>query len=356
MGNNKSYLVRSDYSLYEKYGKWKEDYIEFLDLLNNGDKTKILNHEGWVVVKKAGIGPYRDPDIEDSRSYEFYEKLTKFLNIQENSPEYQLEGKYTYKFNYTKPYGIEVREKSNDPRDKNKEIESGPLFYLKSDQFGFSRPSTEHKHPYDSYLEKTLKEAENKEADIKEKEINDAKNNVAKWLYETRGLGGSFLWPMEQKTCGGWDSNPKYNTERGGTKFRKGGSYIEDRVDLTLLEIKQVMDYIGFNHPELEGNILWNCCLPETNMIKWLRHFMNFETYVEFFKFNDFVGEKFIPYDITTKTKTYVSGKRSRTIWTGEDKDDMDKEQLGNMFNNVAKRIKKRSKEMEDIVNETEEE
>lgn len=329
----KDKISKEDY-YYNDLSKWKDAYVQ--------------NGKG-----EPDYSIYNDPDTEESRSYEFYEKLTEFLNIRENSPEYQLEGKYTYKFNYTNPYGIEVREKSNDPRDMNKEIESGPIYYLKSDQFGFSRPSKKHKHPYDSYLEKSSYS-------------ETSKVKVAEWLYNTRSLGGSFLWPMEQKTCGGWDSNPKYNTERGGTKFRRGGSYIEDRVDLTLLEIKQVMDYIRFDHPELEGNILWKCCMPETNMVKWLRHFGDFRTYVEFFKFDKiFVDENnLIPYDITTnklttnkliETKTYIGENRPRTIWTGEDKD-MDEEQLGNMFNNVAERIKERSKKMEDIVNETEEE
>ena len=168
----KCYIVKDNKSkedyYYNKFSDWEGEYVQ----------------NGELVYRK-----YKDPDTEESRSYEFYEKLTKFLNIQENSSKYQLKGKYTYKFNYTNPYGIEVREKSNDSRDMKKEIESGPLFYLKSDQFGFSRPSTEKKHPYDSYLEKSSYSETSKE-------------NVAKWLYETRRLGGSFLWPMEKMQTG----------------------------------------------------------------------------------------------------------------------------------------------------------
>lgn len=329
----------------------KEGY--YYNDLSDWEGAYVQNGKGEFDYSK-----YNDPDTEESRSYEFYEKITEFLNIQENLLEDRLEGKYTYKFNYTNPYGIEVREKSNDPRDKNKEIESGPIFYLKSDQFGFSRPSKEHKHPYDSYLEKTSKEAENKEKDIKEKEkeIDDAKNKVAKWLYETRRLGGSFLWPMEKNENGTWNSNPQYNTNRGGSK--KGGSYIEDRVDLTLLEIKQVMDYIRVDHPKLEGNILWNCCLPETNMVKWLRHFRNFETYVEFFCFEDFVEQNsYKPIDIvnsilveegdklkgkeTINEDYYSSKKRSDfSIY------DQCKEKMEQMFNNVNVLITRRSKTM----------
>ena len=333
MKNLKCYIVKDNKSkedYYNKFSDWEGEYVQ----------------NGELVHRK-----YKDPDTEESRSYEFYEKLTKFLNIQENSSKYQLKGKYTYKFNYTNPYGIEVREKSNDPRDKNKEIESGPIFYLKSDQFGFSRPSKEHKHPYDSYLEKSSYS-------------ETSKKNVAKWLYETRRLGGSFLWPMEQKTCGIWDSNPEYNIRRGGTKFRKGGSYIEDRVDLTLLEIKQVMDYIGFDHQELEGNILWNCCLPEPNMIKWLRHFGNFETYVKFFCFEDFVEKKsknghtlYRPIDIV-KSNLNKNKKKDNKVTIDEDyysrKErsdfsiyDKGHKDMETMFNNVNILITRRTKTME---------
>lgn len=322
----------------------KEDY--YYDNLGDWEGAYVQN--GKFVYRN-----YKDPDTKESRSYEFYENLTKFLNIQENSLEDQLEGKYTYKFNYTNPYGIEVREKFNDPRDMNKEIESGPLFYLKSDQFGFSAPK-DNKYPYDSYLEKTSKEAENKE-----KKQKAPKNNVAEWLYNTRSLGGSFLWPMEPDGKGGYQENPQYNNARGGTKNSAGDSkyYIEDRVDLTLLEIKQVMDYIGLDHPELEGNILWKCCLPETNMVRWLKHFKTFETYVKFFKLDIFVDKDkdYIPFDIvkanedSIETTIYTGLNRPRSIWKSKT-EEMDDKKLKDMFNYLSEKIVQRSGEMEKII------
>ena len=51
---------------------------------------------------------------------------------------------------------------------------------------------------------------------------------LANYVYTTRTLGGSFLWPETL-----WKD---YNKSRGN------GNYIEDRVDLTLLEIKHYFE------------------------------------------------------------------------------------------------------------------
>lgn len=51
---------------------------------------------------------------------------------------------------------------------------------------------------------------------------------LANYVYKTRTLGGSFLWP--KSLCS------TYNKSRG---IR---NYIEDRVDLTLLEIKHIYE------------------------------------------------------------------------------------------------------------------
>lgn len=306
---------------------------------NGKDLQYYKNEEDWI-----DKGVYLDPDVEGSCSIEFYNNLTKFLNTQEKDFSDKLEEEYIYSFNETKPYGIEVREKIQEKI-------SGPIFYLKSDQFGFSAPSNKYEHPYDTY--KRLAKAKDRDKKVKH------------WLYVTRSLGGSFLWPMESDGKGGYIENPLYNVKRGGTKSSAGtryesNYYIEDRVDLTLYEIKQVMDYIGSDHTELQGNILWNCCLPETNMIKWLRHFRNFKTYVEFFKFDDFVNKnkKYIPYDITDKEKSvldenkYKGKDRPRKIWTGKGEAEcMTEENLKDMFDLLAEYIVNRSKKMIDRIN-----
>ena len=66
----------------------------------------------------------------------------------------------------------------------------------------------------------------------KNKSENDqakAAEFLTKYVYTTRTLGGSFLWPES------WHRD--YNMGRGNR------SYIEDRVDLTLLEIKHYFEY-----------------------------------------------------------------------------------------------------------------
>ena len=118
------------------------------------------------------------------------------------------------------------------------------------------------------------------------------------------------------------------------------------------------MDYIGSYHSELEGNILWNRCLPETNMIKWLRHFGNFETYVKFFCFEDFVDTNSnMPIDIVesilkedikediivTIDEDYYRSK-SRSVFSIYDKD---KDTMEKMFNNVNILITRRTETME---------
>lgn len=322
---DKCYLVRNDYSLYEDIGEWKKEYKEFLKEYEKFlcDKKDDEIKDNWG----NGIDPYRDPD---SNCFEFYKDLAAFLNEQEKK--YIKQEKLYHYEAWGKPFGIKVTDNKGKLQ-----------FYLKSDQFGFSAPK-DNKYPYDSYLQKSSYSETSKE-------------NVAKWLYKTRSLGGSFLWPMEPDGKGGYQENPQYNNTRGGTKHSAGNPkyYIEDRVDLTLLEIKQVMDYIGSDHPELQGNILWNCCLPETNMVRWLKHFKTFETYVKFFKLDIFVDKDYIPFDIvkanedSIETTIYTGLNRPRSIWKSKT-EEMDDVELKDMFNYLSEKIVQRSEAMEEIV------
>ncbi len=110
---------------------------------------------------------------------------------------------------------------------------------------------------------------------------------------------------------GGYNLNPKINVLRGGTKDY--GSYIKDRVDLTLLEIKEVYDS-GIlqslkkfsNRKTLENNILASQCLISVTMIKFLSEFDSFSDYVDFFGFDSFVGEENVPYNILKKEPTVL--------------------------------------------------
>lgn len=332
----KSKLVKNEgglciytYTWYSNVEDWQKEYLS----------QNSVNYQKCI-----------DPDSKDDLCNPFYEALTVFLNVQEDNMKSQLKGQYIYSFNEINPYGIEVREVLKQ-RDGVSLI-TGPIFYLKSDQFGFSAPgaSTDANHPYDTYIEQA-------------KEKDKAMKDVAKWLYKTRRLGGSFLWPMEPDGKGGWIENVQYNKERGGSQNSAGNNrfYIEDRVDLTLLEVKQVLDSTSMS--ELNGNILWRNCINETKMKKWLNHFGTFETYVKFFCFDDnFVGrkgEEFVPIDITTKNKKLINlddeNCRTRKIYVKEkDKNNSETVDLQDMFNFVAEQIGNRTKKMIAKINDEE--
>lgn len=323
--NDKKFL----YTWYDDEKEWQKDYV--------GDEE--MNDSVYI-----------DPDSEKSKCIPFYEALTAFLNAREEQVK-GLNGQYTYKFNETKPYGIEVREIIK-LRDGREEI-AGPIFYLKSDQFGFSAPKNGGKYPYDIYINRS-------------KDKESAKEKVADWVYYSRSLGGSFLWPMEPDGRGGWFENPSINTARGGANpFNKKGEYqgggydrywIEDRVDLTLFEIKRVLDYISTTN--LESSILWNCCLPETNLMKWLKHFGTYEKYVEYFCFSPFVDTEkgYVPIDIVESNieeqmkeilgdeKDIVNKRKEKSIFHPE----MSVEKLEKMFNNVIKMIQERTELMKE--------
>ena len=273
---------------------------------------------------------YQDIDTKESGSKRFYIDLTEFLNSQEKNMEGKLYEKYFYTFNENEPYGIEVRKVIGAEM-------SEPIFYLKSDQFGFSAPSKKQNHPYDTYI-----------SDMEGIDVDKAYRNVAEWIYKTRSLGGSFLWPMEFVN-GKWLENPSYNCARGGTAYYAPRYYIEDRVDLTLLEIKEVLDAI--ERKNLCDNILWSKCIENSsNMLKWLMHFKNFKTYVEFFCFDSFVNqETLMPFDITQdSTSLLEKDKKIRKIYT-KDKH-MPCEEMEDMFNRVEKNIEKRTKSMMEII------
>lgn len=333
---NKSNKVENGIRKFEWYqneAEWEKEYVSEA----NGLKNKI----------------YIDPDSSEAQCIPFYEALVGFLNKQEEQIK-NLNGKYKYCFNAVRPYGIEVREIMGS-RYGIEQI-SGPLFYLKSDQLGFSAPSSKNNHPYDIYIERS-------------EDKKSAVSKVASWVYWARGIGGSFLWPMEQNGCGDWIENPSINKARGGanpfTKDKKyqGNGYdrywIEDRVDITLLEVKRVLDYIS--HSEIAGSILWSNCLPQTNLMKWLRHFGTFEKYVEFFCFQDFVAADSgnMPIDIVN-SKLSLEDKKQKKEAVSKEKDyknrkdqsifNLNSGELEQMLENVNIMIKKRSNAMKALI------
>lgn len=262
-----SYLKKSikDEKYYNSIEEWKEVYKPFLRQLYNNDK-----------IAGQYKDPYRDPDSYYTNAKKFYRDMATFLNKSEVKLKDKLNGEFVYSYDEDEKF-IKVVEGEET------------LFYLKTDQLGFSAPSEKRSHPYDTYI-KIIKQSNDEN---KEKAIENAIEDVAKWVYESRTIGGAFLWALEDNYSGSSDK-PKpqhdfqYNRIRGGSE--KGGSYIEDRVDLTLLEIKTVL--------ETENNcLLANQYKYKKNMQRWLNHFKKegysaFETYVEFFCFDAFVYEK----------------------------------------------------------------
>lgn len=226
------------------------DMAEYYTLQNENDAEKYIDflkflRENQKILKKA-MGPYTDPD--DKKNEKFYNQLCKFLKKQEEK--FELDGSYKYKFVSGK--GIEVQE--------NGKI----LMYLVSDQFGFSAPRIELNHIYDDYLTS--------------KEFEGDYENIKTWILNSRTLGGSFLWPKNK--------DGDFNSRRGGTNKYSRRYYIQDRVDLTLAEVKSF--YGDKKDCPILNEVIEGC--PEIEI--WLSHFKNFKTFVEFFMFGgDFVRD-----------------------------------------------------------------
>ena len=299
---------------------------------NYKDYEKYLK---WLSVKP--YNPYVDPDAKKSVP-EFYKSLSCFLNKRENEFKDKLKGQYEYYFdvNDKEAYGILVME--NDKK----------VFYLKSDQFGFSRPSEDQKYIYDIYLLKS---------DDKEKAIK----NIVEWISSTRTIGGSFLWPMEKSTKNNviWDENPEYNIISGGSKYGDVRYYLQDRVDLKLFEVK---DYYNSNSDK--NSILYSHILKWPNMVTWLDHFKNFDTYIDFFGFrinnnkdsfvnddNDIVNifskdENSVLLDESFNIGNYKNSEFKKChIYNDEQKDYLSR--IEQMLNTLSKMVINRSKWME---------
>ncbi|MBR2523293.1 MAG: hypothetical protein IKE53_02500 [Clostridiales bacterium] len=294
-----SYILKHEYY---KYDEWEKVYTKYLEMLYESSQDLEMLYD-----------PYNDPDAMATMNAGFYNDLASFLNTQEKRV---LNGKWEYKAIFgdkAENYGIQVYE--------NKEI----LFVLFSDQFGFSAP--DRKHPYDYYVK--LAKA------ISEDRYKEVISNVVEWVFNTRSIGGSFLWPRQVQ---------EYNLKRGGSEKRS--SYIQDRVDLTLLEIKHFYDEHN-NKPDEHKNktdILYPFWDKE-DLKLFFEHFGSFDTYIKFFMMEDFVDGG-MPIDIITgerltdnDVKRYID--RKDTIFTPE----IDK--VERMLSNVNSLIVARTNKMQ---------
>lgn len=290
----------------EEYEIWKEKYLTDFD---SSYKTTGENKCGVKAHYIDPDGTYNSPDSA------FFKDLEIFLNKQEQKKNDILNSHFNYR--YVKGKGIEV--KSNDKF----------LFYLRSDQLGFSAPSSNKNHPYDYYL-------------IKSKD-NNKYEKVAKWVFFTRTLGGSFLWPYAI-----WKN---YNPKRGKEPY-------EDRADLALSEIKDLyknLDYIKEfpnNHSILNNsrNRLLSCINDKNykQFYDWFNHFKDFSAYTEFFCFrgnDNFVDDNNKINFFTDNEYNIPATKELKNIYLNGDIEDLTK-----IFDMSVSFIMKRSCNMQDII------
>lgn len=318
--NYKAYLVDLLSTNYKTYPN-KEDAEK--------ERKRIWEQLGGSEIAYSDI--YIDPD--NKKNEEFYRELSNFLNAsrisRKNNKILSFEANEA-------PYGmITVHYKGQNGKKYG--------FRLHSDQLGFSAVPCiyfRNNYPLSRYLE-----MQKNKLDKRKNKSNKATDAVADFLagyvYTTRTLGGSFLWPESWYKA--------YNMSRGN------GSYIEDRVDLTLLEIKHI-----YKFRELENQLIYgkdHLLKQYKNQYadKWFGFFDSFEDYVDFFMFNDFVE------DISTNGKkeympiNILTGKRFKTDYPGYEMDtlkDIKEYKLKEMLERVRDMVANRTKKMEDLINE----
>lgn len=221
----------------------------------------------------------------------FYINMIDFLScrsVQDNKWNFKLK---TYIKGNAEPASIQF------------DFNNGTL-YLRTDLFGFSVGKDFLKDNIRPFGKLRNEETGNKET----------YKFIGQCINDTRTIGGAFIWPI--KKCGrNWMS--MYNWRRGAT------SYIEDRVDRTLFEIKTFYDiynkkeYINIEKEkrlktvinDMSENFLLLRYSDKEEIANWLVQFGTFENYVDFFMFNPFVVKKdgkYYPIDII---KSYIKEK-----------------------------------------------
>ena len=303
-----------------------------LDLIKKGEIIKDKSESSNKL--------YIDPDAKENK--DFYSALSDFLNASRISRN----NKKILSFEANEaPYGmITVYYKDKYGNEQH--------FTVHSDQLGFSAvPKIYFRKNYP--LSRYLEMQKNKLDKLKNKsDIDVVADFLTKYVYTTRTLGGSFLWPES------WYKG--YNMSRGNgreikDKIIKGNAgYIEDRVDLTLLEIKHYFEYRELDDKKnfkYSGDILFRY-YDNLDAQTWFGFFDSFEDYVDFFMFNDFVykdkqTKEYTPINILTGTpfdKDYLNYK------TNTLKEIEDEKQLKEMLDLVMRMVKARSVNMEKLI------
>lgn len=307
------YLLENEYEFSKSKDEAENACCELL--------TK-LNKSGDIVydVCKSECKIYNDPD--NKKNTDFYDKLASFLN----AASWKNKKNLYFKANEA-PYGmITVYYKDKKGEEHH--------FTIHSDQLGFSAVPCiyfKQNYPLSRYLEMQKNKSD--------KDPDAIAEFLANYVYTTRTIGGSFLWPETL-----WKS---YNPGRGCVK-------IEDRVDLTLLEIKHYFEYRDLDDKKkfkYRRDILFSRYkIPDAQT--WFGFFDSFEDYVDFFMFNDFVDKdkqtkEYMPINILTGEafeKGYLNYE-TNTLKKIEDEN-----QLKEMLDLVMRKVKARSVNMEKLI------
>ena len=318
------------------------DYKKYLVGLLSTDYKCVMNDEAAKkeknriddILKERGVvcnNIYTDPDGKKNTG--FYKDLSDFLNAARISR--KNDKIISFEANEA-PYGmITVYYKDQYGNEQH--------FTVHSDQLGFSAVCLKYfrkNYPLSQYLE-MQKNKLDKLKNKSDKKLETVAKFLSEYVYTTRTLGGSFLWPED------WYKG--YNMERGN------GSYIEDRVDLTLLEIKHIYKFRELENQLIYGKDYLFKRYKNQYADKWFGFFDSFEDYVDFFMFNDFVE------DISTNGKkeympiNILTGKRFKTDYPGYEMDtlkDIKEYKLKAMLERVRDMVEKRTIRMEDLINE----
>lgn len=293
--------------------------------------------------------PYVDIDGVTAARADFYNDLKEFLNKALNP-------KYKFKVSQ-KPFAIELQ------------IPDSECIYLRPDQLGFSAPRGDKKkpvawgdrYPYGRYLS------------VDSDNLEEKRRFVAECIYETRTIGGGFLWPVVKQEDGKYRS--QYNMQRGVR------GYIEDRVDITLYEIRCFYDVFSkikeknindkeefkefqkeyqkfvvehkWNKPIL-FQLLFQQCEPENELKKraiyqWLKIFGDFNGYVEKLKFEPFVFKQDGSYVIRNMASEDACSKLD--VDKIEKIEEMNSDKLRILLTNVKECTEERTKSIIDSFN-----
>ena len=326
--NYKAYLVdllSTNYKTYENKGDAEKE------------RKRIWKQLGDSETAYCDI--YIDPDYKKNK--DFYRHLSSFLN----AASWKNKKKLYFKANEHKPDknidGMITVYK--DPKCEDY------CFTLHSDQLGFSAVPWIYfstKYPLSRYFEMQKNKSD--------KDPDAIANFLTKYVYTTRTLGGSFLWPESWYKAYNMNRGNGKNDNKDNNKDNNIG-YIEDRVDLTLLEIKHYFEYRELDDKKkfkYSGDILFSR-YKFLDTQTWFGFFDSFEDYVDFFLFNGFVKEinkngkkEYMPINILTGDpfeKDYLNYEKNVLKVLEEDK-------LKAMLDLVMRKVKTRSEDMEKLI------